>query len=95
MYYAFESLMINEVGSQVYHCSSNDLIPRGTSYDTLANQACAIQGSEPGNEYLQGAAYLKVLYGFDNSHLWRNVGINAGLFVVFAVLVGYVTVRIK
>ncbi|KAH8698121.1 P-loop containing nucleoside triphosphate hydrolase protein [Phaeosphaeriaceae sp. PMI808] len=86
MYYAFESLMINEVGSLQYSCSPNDLIPRGPNFTDLANQACAIQGSEPGNDFVQGSAYLKVLYDFDNSHLWRNIGINAGLFFLFAVL---------
>lgn len=88
MYYAFESLMINEVSSQQYNCSPNDLIPRGANVFDIANQACAIQGSEPGNAFVDGSAYLRVLYDFDNSHLWRNIGINAGLFVLFAVLVG-------
>lgn len=88
MYYAFESLMINEVGSQQYSCSPNDLIPRGPDFADVANQACAIQGSVPGNDFVEGLAYLEVLYGFEESNLWRNIGINAGLFVLFAVLVG-------
>lgn len=88
MYYAFESLMINEIGTQQYACSPSDIIPQGPNYNNITNQACAIQGSEPGNNFVEGSAYLRVLYGFDNSHMWRNVGINAGLFVVFAVLVG-------
>ncbi|KAF2999430.1 hypothetical protein E8E13_007547 [Curvularia kusanoi] len=88
MYYAFESLMINEVGFQRYSCSPKDLVPRGKDFVDIRNKACAIQGSVPGNDFVEGSAYLRVLYDFDNSHLWRNIGINAGLFVLFAVLVG-------
>ncbi|CAG8044337.1 unnamed protein product [Penicillium nalgiovense] len=88
MYYAFEALMINEVGTTAYECTSSDLVPRGQTYTDMAHQACAIAGSEPGRNVVEGASYLRAYYDFDNSHLWRNVGINAGFFIFFAVLVG-------
>jgi ABC-type multidrug transport system permease subunit len=88
MYYAFEALMINEVGTTAYECTSSDLVPRGQTYTDVAYQACAIAGSEPGRAVVEGASYLKVYYDFDNSHLWRNVGINSGFFIFFAGLVG-------
>ncbi|KAF7594854.1 hypothetical protein BBP40_008184 [Aspergillus hancockii] len=88
MYYAFESLMINEVGSTAYECSPSDLVPRGPSYVDISHQACAVQGSVPGRRLVEGASYLRSNYDFDNSHLWRNVGINLGFFVFFAILVG-------
>ncbi|KAJ5163911.1 uncharacterized protein N7500_005741 [Penicillium coprophilum] len=88
MYYAFESLMINEVGTTAYECTPSDMVPRGQAYSDVAYQACAIAGSEPGKTLVEGASYLRVYYDFDNSHLWRNVGINAGFFVFFAILVG-------
>ncbi|KAJ5578814.1 uncharacterized protein N7459_007778 [Penicillium hispanicum] len=89
MYYAFESLMVNEVGSTTYECSPSDLVPRGSAFTDLAYQACAIPGSVPGSRFVEGASYLQKYYDFDNSHLWRNVGINAGFFVFFAILVGF------
>ncbi|KAJ5462154.1 hypothetical protein N7530_010359 [Penicillium desertorum] len=88
MYCAFEALMINEVGTTAYECTSSDLVPRGQTYTDVAYQACAIAGSEPGRAVVEGASYLKVYYDFDNSHLWRNVGINSGFFIFFAGLVG-------
>ncbi|KAJ6186788.1 hypothetical protein N7519_008089 [Penicillium mononematosum] len=64
------------------------LSSRGQTYTDVAYQACAIAGSEPGRTVVEGASYLNAYYDFDNSHLWRNVGINAGFFVFFAILVG-------
>ncbi|KAF2181432.1 ABC transporter [Zopfia rhizophila CBS 207.26] len=86
LYYGFESVMVNEFGSLDYTCSSQDLVPSGPGYASIQNQVCAVIGSEPGQNIVSGMAYLKAQYGFQQSHLWRNVGINAGLFVAFALL---------
>ena len=80
--------MINEFGSLRYDCSASDLVPSGPGYDTIANQVCAVVGSEPGEQLLSGLSYLRSQYGLARSHMWRNIGINAGLFVAFAILCG-------
>lgn len=85
MYYAFESLMLNEMDSVSYQCSSADIVP---SYGNSANQVCAIPGSEPGSSTVAGSAYLSSMYSFVPLDKWRNIGINAGLFLVLATLVG-------
>ena len=88
LYYAFESVMINEFASVRYTCASDDLAPTGRGYDTIANQVCAVVGSEPGQATLSGASYIKAQYGFETSHLWRNIGINAALFLAMATCTG-------
>ncbi|KAH8434304.1 uncharacterized protein LDX57_011950 [Aspergillus melleus] len=95
LYYGFESVMVNEFGSLSYECSPNDLVPTGPGYDSIRNQVCAIIGSQPGERLLSGISYLQAQYGFEQSHLWRNVGINIAFFIVFAVLSGIGMERLK
>ncbi|KAJ5506050.1 CDR ABC transporter [Penicillium expansum] len=88
LYYAFESVMVNEFRDLSYQCSASDLVPSGLGYNDIAHQVCAVVGSEPGDRLLSGASYIHAQYGFKTSHLWRNVGINAALFVFFALCSG-------
>ncbi|KAI9841060.1 MAG: hypothetical protein M1837_001031 [Sclerophora amabilis] len=88
MYYAFETVMVNEFASIDYLCSEGDLAARGAGYANIANQVCAVVGSTPGESSLPGRSFLREQYGFEKSHLWRNIGINAALFIFFAFCVG-------
>ncbi|KAL2817468.1 ABC transporter PeaB1 [Aspergillus cavernicola] len=83
LHYAFESAMINEFGNLNYECSIADLVPSGSGYTNAANQVCAVVGSEPGQRLLSGMAYIKAQYGFEKANLWRNLGVNAALFIAF------------
>ncbi|KAF7524357.1 hypothetical protein PCG10_005841 [Penicillium crustosum] len=67
---------------------ASDLVPSGLGYTDMAHQVCAVVGSQPGDRLLSGASYIHAQYGFKPSHLWRNVGINAALFVFFALCSG-------
>lgn len=80
--------MINEFASVDYSCASDDLVPAGPGYGTLANQVCAVVGSRSGETAVSGASYIKAQYGFETSHLWRNIGINAAMFLVLAACTG-------
>lgn len=80
--------MVNEFASIDYQCSPIDLTPNGPGYDSIANQVCAVRGSVPGQELVSGISYLQAQYGFEASHLWRNIGINAAFFLLFAVVTG-------
>ncbi len=91
LYYAFESVMVNEFSSVSYSCANKDLAPSGPGYNNIAYQVCAVVGSDPGQANLAGASYLRILYGFERSHLWRNIGINAALFLAMATCTGYET----
>ena len=87
MYYAFESVMLNEFVGSIYQCSGQDTVPRGSEYHEIAYQTCAVQSSTPGNLVLPGRGYLESVYSFIPSHLWRNVGINLAFFGFFALCV--------
>lgn len=80
--------MVNEFASLDYTCSPGDLAPSGVGYGSITNQVCAVVGSIPGQGTVSGMSYLKAQYGFESSHLWRNIGINAALFFAFAVCTG-------
>jgi ABC-type multidrug transport system permease subunit len=75
--------MVNEFGNLLYTCSESDLAPSGPGYDAIASQVCSVKGAVPGQALVSGAAYVWEQYEFRVSHLWRNVGINAGFFVFF------------
>lgn len=87
MYYAFESMMVNEFSSQTFRCSENEIVPRGGAFGDQSFQTCAVSGSRPGLLDIDGKSYLSTEYDFHQGHLWRNIGINAGFFLFFALCV--------
>ncbi|KAI1421487.1 ATP-binding cassette transporter [Xylaria sp. FL1777] len=95
MYYAFESVMLNEFGSSEYQCSLLDTVPRGTVYTDPAFQTCAIQSSVAGDLVISGRQYLETVYRFFQSNLWRDVGINAAFWAFFSILVAIGMERFK
>lgn len=80
--------MVNEFADLTYQCSPSDLAPGGFEYGSSANQVCAVPGSVPGESTVSGISFLQAQYGFEASHLWRNFGINCGIFVFMAVVTG-------
>ena len=80
--------MVNEFQSLTYVCSDSDIVPASQSYNNIANQACAVVGSTSGKNAIAGIDYLQAQYGFASSHVWRKVGLNAGLFIAFALCTG-------
>ncbi|KAF6823067.1 ABC-2 type transporter [Colletotrichum plurivorum] len=95
LYYAYESAMVNELGDLFYTCSEADLAPNGPGYEGISGRACAVKGAATGQQLVSGAAYIWEQYGFQVSNLWRNVGINAALFLFFALCTGYGMERYK
>ncbi|KAJ5816999.1 hypothetical protein N7447_009232 [Penicillium robsamsonii] len=89
MYYIFESIALNEIGSSTYQCSPRDTVPEGLLYTDTTYQTCAVSGSLPGHLDVSGKLYLLAEYGFKSLHKWRNVGINAAFFVFFSLLVTF------
>lgn len=87
MYYSFEGVMANEIVGSQYRCSQPDIFPVGGRYNDSRYQTCAVQGFEPGASFLDGDAYLSAFYDFHSKHLWRNIGIILGFFLVFSVTV--------
>ena len=80
--------MLNEFAALNYLCSPDDLAPAGAGYSNIANRVCAIVGSRTGEGFVSGKSYLQAQYGFQEPHLWRNIGINAALFIAFTICTG-------
>lgn len=73
--YAFESLMLNEFSGRRIPCVQ--FIPDGGDYKslTMENKICATTGALAGTDYVDGDVWLRVNYGYEKSHMWRNLGI--------------------
>ncbi|GKT90617.1 ABC-2 type transporter [Colletotrichum tofieldiae] len=82
VHYGFESMLLNEFVGRGFRCAN--FVPTGLGYDSVQpdEQICTIVGSVPGEEFVDGAAYVATSYGYQNSHKWRNVGFMV-LFMIF------------
>lgn len=74
-YYGFESAMLNEFVGRQFPC--DQMVPAGPSYTNLTGNAmtCAVKGARPGENFVDGAEYVRVAFGYVNNHKWRNFGI--------------------
>ncbi|RPA84036.1 hypothetical protein BJ508DRAFT_413060 [Ascobolus immersus RN42] len=79
---SFSSLMANEFGRLDLKCGPESLVPYGPGYNDLRYQTCALAGSKPGSDIIDGSAYIEQTYEYRVSHIWRNFGI------VLAVIIG-------
>jgi ABC-type multidrug transport system fused ATPase/permease subunit len=92
--YGYESLMVNEYHNRNFTCSS--YIP---AYGTpgTANVACDAVGAVPGQDYVNGDAYIGSAYSYYHSHKWRNVGIIIAMVifnhVVYFIASEYITAK--
>jgi ATP-binding cassette subfamily G (WHITE) protein 2 (SNQ2) len=83
--YGFEALMVNEFYNLEIQCTPPYIAPQVPGAQEQY-QSCAIQGSTPGSLTVAGADYTYTAFGYSRSHLWRNFGIIAGMFIFFVVL---------
>ncbi|CAL3967330.1 unnamed protein product [Diplocarpon coronariae] len=88
--YGFEALLINEFHNRKIPCSV--FVPSGTSYADISpeQRICSSKGAEAGADFVDGDTYLKVTYGYEHSHLWRNLGILFA-FMVFGMAIHLLT----
>ncbi|SJX63026.1 probable ATP-binding multidrug cassette transport protein [Sporisorium reilianum f. sp. reilianum] len=88
VFYAFEALMINEFKRITFTCEGAQIIPSGPGYPTqlTGNQICTLAGATPGSNQVRGIDYLTASFGYQENHLWRNVGI------LIAFLFGFVAI---
>ncbi|SOV02442.1 probable ATP-binding multidrug cassette transport protein [Ustilago sp. UG-2017a] len=95
VFYAFEALMINEFKRVTFTCEGAQILPSGPGYPTLltANQICTLAGATPGSDQIPGIAYLTASFGYQESHLWRNVGILIAFLVGFVAITALVVER--
>lgn len=77
--------MANEFYNLRIACVGESLVPQGPNASPQF-QSCTVQGSRPGETYVDGAAYIQSNYGYTRHHLWRNFGIIISLLVLFIAL---------
>ncbi|KAF5330227.1 hypothetical protein D9611_010600 [Ephemerocybe angulata] len=84
--YGFEAVLTNEFRTLRGACSS--LVPQGPGYEnvSLENQVCAVVGAQPGQDFVDGAEFARLSYGFSYSKTWMNLGIVIAFGVGFTVL---------
>lgn len=72
--YAFENVMVNEYNRQIFECAY--VIPSGPSYDNISaeQRACAVQGSVPGSNSVNGTLYVETAYSYQYGNRWLNYG---------------------
>lgn len=83
--YGFEAVMVNEFHGREFPCAS--FIPSGPGYENVSSQerVCSTVGAVPGSDVVQGTAFVRSSYGYENSHRWRNFGIIIALTIFLAV----------
>lgn len=83
IYYGIESVFLNEFVGRKFSCSG--FVPAGPGYEDVGamEKVCSTVGGVPGEDFVQGAAYLEASFGFVNSHRWRNFGVIIAYLVLF------------
>lgn len=88
--YGFEALMVNEFNGRQFQCI--DFIPSGPGYENVSieQQACAVEGSVLGLDFVSGTAYVETSFNYQWNNRWRNFGIilamTIGLFIAHLVM---------
>ncbi|KAI0842315.1 BcatrD protein [Hypoxylon sp. FL0890] len=80
VYYAFEAMIINEFSGREFDCAS--FIPKEHRY--ASQFICSSTGAKPGEASVSGDAYIRQEFGFEHSHVWRNLGICLALWSLFS-----------
>ncbi|KAL4878791.1 ABC-2 type transporter-domain-containing protein [Aspergillus karnatakaensis] len=82
--YGFEAVMVNEFHGREFPCVS--FVPFGPGYEGVSptERVCATVGGAPGSDVVSGTEYVRALYGYENSHRWRNFGVLIALTVFLA-----------
>ena len=97
--YAFEALMANEFHNRDFVCTDYVPDPRAPGYATVAaaSRACNKIGSVAGQSFVNGDAYIRSSFSYDNSRKWRDVGLilvfMAGFLVFYMIAAEGVSAR--
>ncbi|RSM01819.1 hypothetical protein CDV31_011168 [Fusarium ambrosium] len=86
LFYGLESIMLNEFAGKDFPCSA--YIPFGAGYEDVSpeGRACSAQGSIPGQDTVSGTAFVKIAYGYDTAHKWRNFGVMIAFMILYMAL---------
>ncbi|TLS30947.1 hypothetical protein PpBr36_02250 [Pyricularia pennisetigena] len=80
-----ENLSLNEFVGRRFTCDV--FVPNGPSYggrgSFSTSRVCSARGSAPGEFSIEGAEHLRVIYGFIDGHIWRNLGIVLAFTILY------------
>ncbi|KAK3335080.1 ABC-2 type transporter-domain-containing protein [Neurospora tetraspora] len=79
--YSFEAVLSNDFHGREMQCSPAMLVPQGPGIQQQ-NQGCTLPGGRPGDDTVNGDAYLAQQFQYTRGHLWRNWAV----IIAFAVL---------
>ncbi|KAK7421173.1 Multidrug resistance protein [Neonectria punicea] len=83
IFYGLESLILNEFIGRNFTCST--FVPSGPNYESVGSleRVCSTVGSVPGQNFVSGTEYVRLAYGFINSHRWRNFSVMIAFMMLF------------
>ncbi|KAH6615048.1 opaque-specific ABC transporter CDR3 [Boeremia exigua] len=83
--YGFESVMVNEFHDRQFPCAS--FVPSGPGYENISaeQQACAVIGSQPGQNFVGGTAYVETAFSYNWNNRWRNFGIMVAITIILLI----------
>ncbi|EPQ31436.1 uncharacterized protein PFL1_00771 [Pseudozyma flocculosa PF-1] len=84
--FGFEALLANEFRRLNVPCAT--FLPAGPAYANVpaANRVCPVASAAPGQEIINGSAYLEASYGYRWANAGRNAAIIAGFWVFFLIV---------
>ena len=84
--YGFESVMVNEFNGRNFPCTY--FVPSGPGYESIApdQRACAVRGSTPGSDSVDGTDFIRTAFGYESANKWRNFGILVAMTVFLLAL---------
>ena len=81
--YAFEAILVNEVHGRRFPCGSPIPPP---PFQSGSSFICAVAGAVAGENDVSGDAWVQASYGYNYSHIWRNLGIMFAFQIFFLVV---------
>ncbi|KAK5658003.1 hypothetical protein OQA88_2557 [Cercophora sp. LCS_1] len=76
--FAFEALVVNEFWGREFDCAG--FVPQGPGYGGLegTSRICGVVGARAGEAVVSGEEFVRLSFGYEKKHLWRNFGILVG-----------------
>jgi ATP-binding cassette subfamily G (WHITE) protein 2 (SNQ2) len=78
----FEAIVANQFHHTQLQCAQGSYVPYGPTYTDPAYGSCTLAGSQPGQQFVDGDAYIKAQFSYSYGHVWRNLGAVFGFLIL-------------
>ncbi|KAJ9102841.1 hypothetical protein QFC19_004569 [Naganishia cerealis] len=82
----FESIVANQFHHTQLQCAQGSYVPFGPTYTDPTYGSCTLAGSQPGQQYVDGDAYIAAQFSYSFGHVWRNFGAVVGFLILFIIV---------